>query len=135
MRSSTNKTEISLSNVAVTATTNTSVSTKGNASLKGIYTATDITNEQQNFVLKDNVIYKVGTGGASVSPYRAYIQITGAAPSRLMFFVDDEPTSIEGLAPTESIKNDILFNLQGQRVSKAGKGLFVRQDGKKVVIR
>ena len=135
MRSTAGATEINLSNVSVVATAATDV-VKGDASLKGTYTKTtvDAGTDVYNYVLSNNTIYKVGSNAATISPYRAYIQLTQPAPARLSFSIDGEDTqSIEGISVAES-ENGMVYNLQGQRVMNAQKGLFI-QNGKKIVIK
>jgi len=137
MRSETTKSEITLSNVAVEAVEAAPVATKSEAKLKGAYTTTNITNAEKNYVLSNNTIYSVGTAGATISPYRAYIQIAqDAAPARaLSFFIDgDETTGIDGVEVQTNTVNGTIYNLNGQRVEKVQKGLYI-VNGKKVVIR
>ncbi len=133
MRSTSAKSEISLSNVEVVAAAATDA-TATEASLKGVYAATAITNAEKNYVLSQNKIYSVGEDGATINPYRAYIQIAQDAPARaLTFFVDGEATAIEGVS-AESQLNGKVYNLSGQQVEKAQKGIYV-VNGKKVVIK
>jgi len=133
MRSTSAKSEISLSNVEVVAAAATDA-TANEASLKGVYAATAITNAEKNYVLSQNKIYSVGENGATINPYRAYIQIAQDAPARaLTFFVDGEATAIEGIS-AESQLNGKVYNLSGQQVEKAQKGIYV-VNGKKVVIK
>ena len=102
--------------------------------LIGVYAETPITDAEKNYVLSNNAIYKVGTAGATIPAYRAYIQVSSTSPSReLTFTVDGEvTTAIEGIS-TENNHGDI-YNLNGQRVDKAQKGLYI-VNGKKVVIK
>ena len=55
--------------------------------------------------------------------------------SKLMFFADEFFTvGIETIDNEQKdIKNGAVYNLQGQRVKKATKGVFI-QNGKKVVV-
>lgn len=133
MRSNSNKSEIELSNVAVAAAS--VIDAKADeASLKGTYEAIDITNAEKNYVLSNNTIYPVGTAGATINPYRAYIQLAQPTESRLSFFVDDEEvTGIEGIQ-MEKVAKGTVYNLNGQRVEKAKKGLYIK-NGKKVVVK
>lgn len=134
MRSNTDKTEITLEGVGVEAVAADPTYTIGNASLKGAYASTDITNAEKNYVLSNNTIYPVGTAGATIPAYRAYIQIAQEAdPARLTFTVDGETTAIEGITANESNEGTV-YNLQGQRVTKAQKGVFI-QNGKKVLVK
>ena len=136
MRSKTDKSEIILSNVEVAAASAVDA-TKSEASLKGVYTTTNITNAEKNYVLSNNTIYSVGTAGATINPYRAYIQIAqDAAPARaLSFFIDgEETTGIEGIDAQTNMLNGTVYNLNGQRVEKVQKGLYI-VNGKKVVVK
>lgn len=138
MRSSANISEINLSNVAVEAIAEAPAVTKdGVASLIGAYTSTDITNAEKNYVLSANTIYEVGTAGATINPYRAYIQMAeGAAEARsLTFVIDGEATAIKGIDTDKQMGNGNVYNLKGQKVSgQLKKGVYV-VDGKKVAIK
>lgn len=133
MRSTAGASEISLNNVAVAAAAATDA-TASEASLKGVYAATTVDNSAKNYVLSNNVIYPIGANSATVNPYRAYIQIAQDAEARnLTFTVDGEVTAIEGITAGES-SDGVVYNLQGQRVVKAQKGLYIK-DGRKVMIK
>lgn len=134
MRSTSDKAEITLSDVAVAAAA-ASDATVNEATLKGVYASTAIDNTAKNYVLSNNTIYPVGTAGATINPYRAYIQIAqDAAPVKaLTFFVDGEATAIEGVNADSNVEGEI-FNLAGQRVNKAQKGIYV-VNGKKVIVK
>lgn len=137
MMSTTDKSEITLSNVEVAATAANPVATKSEASLIGSYTSTEITNNENNYFLSSNVIYKVGTDGADISPYRAYIQLTGsgAEARSLTFVIDGEATAISGIAADKQLGNGNVYNLKGQKVSgQLKKGVYV-VNGKKVAIK
>ena len=135
MRSTAGASEISLNNVAVAAAAATDA-TASEASLKGVYAATTVDNTAKNYVLSNNVIYPIGANSATVNPYRAYIQIAqDADPARgLTFTVDGETTAIDGITAGENAEDGALYNLQGQRVVKAQKGLYIK-DGRKVMVK
>lgn len=131
MRSTSGTTEISLNDVEVAAADVTDA-TAEEASLKGVYSSTDITNAEKNYVLSNNKIYPVGTAGATINPYRAYIQIAeGSSVKALTFFVDDEATSIDAINGVEA-ENGAIYNIAGQRLNKAQKGINI-VNGKKVL--
>ena len=134
MRSTAGATEISLSNVEVAAAAAEPVVTKNEASLKGTYTSTAISNAEKNYVLSNNQIFSVGEAGATINPYRAYIQIDQSSEVKaLTFFVDDTETAIEGI--NADVNNDAeIFNLAGQRVNKAQRGIYII-NGKKVLVK
>ena len=134
MRSTAGITELSLNDVAV-ATVNATDATANEASLKGVYTSTNITNTAKNFVLSNNMIYAVGDAGATIKPYRAYIQIEqDATPARLTFTIDGNETTGIDFTPVLSKDKGTIFNLQGQEVKTVKKGLYI-QNGKKIVIK
>jgi hypothetical protein len=135
MRSTAAKSEISLSNVAVAAAAATDV-TKSEASLKGVYAATDITNAEKNYVLSNNVIYVVGENKATINPYRAYIQIAQPTSARLRFVIDgNDATGIESIAAeTGSVLDGQVYDLSGRLVKNPTKGLYI-VNGKKVLVK
>lgn len=123
------------SEVQVYAAAETPTVTKGSAKLIGAYAATPITNAEKNYVLSNNTIYPVGSAGATIPAYRAYIQIeTGSAARSLKFVIDgEETTGIDGIA-AESVNRGEVYNLNGQRVASPRKGLYI-QNGKKVLVK
>ena len=133
MRSTTGATEISLSNVEVAAAAAQNAEANG-VKLIGTYTQVNIDNSAKNYVLSNNTIYPVGTAGATINPYRSYIQVEPTEGARsLKFVVDGVTTAIEGVS-NDTMENGNVYNLQGQRVQNAQKGLFI-QNGKKVVLK
>lgn len=138
MRSGADISEINLSNVAVEAIAEAPAVTKnGVASLKGTYTSIGITDAEKNYVLSNNTIYEVGPAGATINPYRAYIQMAeGASEARsLTFVIDGEATAIKGIDTDKQMGNGNVYNLKGQKVSgQLKKGVYV-VDGKKVAIK
>jgi len=135
MRSESDKSSIELSNVAVVAAEANEV-VKGNARLIGVYAETTVSAAEgvTNYVLSSNVIYPVGAKAATVDPYRAYIQVSENAARSLKFVVDgSESTGIEGVAAADA-ENARVYNLNGQQVKSAQKGIFI-QNGKKVVMK
>jgi len=133
MMSNTDKSEITLSNVAVAAAS-VDNATANEASLIGAYAATDITKTEKNYVLSDNKIFSVGEAGATINPYRAYIQLTeGGLARALRFVVDGQITGVDNVAAAEAsaevkdgkyiengkvviVKNGKKFNANGQQV-------------------
>lgn len=142
MRSASNKSEITLNNIAVSATTETPTVTKNEASLIGAYNSINITKAQDNYVLFNNGIYDVGDAGATINPYRAYIQIAGGGGARsLVFFVDEETTAIEGLNSERTMPVGNIYNLNGQLVRKNAdnmnglrKGIYI-VGGKRITVK
>lgn len=131
MMSTTDKSEITLSGVAVAAA-NATPATASEASLIGTYTTTEITNAEKNYVLSTNQICSVGDAGATINPYRAYIQIDESTPVKVLsFIVDGTATGVEAPEVTEAEEEEILYNTAGVRVGKDYKGIVINQKGEK----
>ena len=142
MRSTTDKSEISLSDVEVSATAANPTVTSNNLSLIGTYSEIDITDAQNNYVLSANTIYPVGDKGAKIPAYRAYIQDANSyeAARSLQFVVDDEVTAIEGISDKNYV-NGTVYNLNGQVVRKNAstldglkKGVYI-VNGQRVIVK
>lgn len=125
---------ITLSDVKVVAAAATDA-TAGDAMLKGVYTTTEVDNTANNYVLKDNKVFKIGANAATVNPYRAYIQLaeTAGEARELTITVDGEATAIESIV-AEKTMNGEIYNLNGQRVKTAKKGIYV-VNGKAVIVK
>ena len=109
----------------ITAATGTAfdfVGTYDNASVKA-----------GDFFIKDGKFVKA-TSNNKVKPFRSYLQVKTAGVRNITFVVgDEEVTGIEGIMANEqTVKN--IYNLSGQKVNKAHKGLYI-QNGKKVVVK
>lgn len=105
----------------------------------GNLSSSAISVPENYYVVSGNQIHKVVAGGdgVTIGQYRAYITLKDieAASSRGAFFMgfDDETTGI-GNVQTERNSDETIYNLQGQRMSKAGKGLFI-VGGKKMLMK
>ena len=134
MMSNTDKSEITLSNVAVAAASAENA-TSGDASLKGAYSTTNITNAEKNYVLSNNKIFSVGGAGATINPYRAYIQLSegGGSARALSFVVDGKITGVDNVkAASETEVKDgkylengkIVIVKNGKKFNAAGAKLY-----------
>ena len=90
-----------------------------------------------NVVSGEAGFYKAN--GQNVASNRAYLRTTAApAASRMGMSFSEEPTSVRPIDNSLQTKAD-YYNLNGQRIQKPAKGIFViRQagkNGKKVVIK
>ena len=136
MKSSATMNNIELNNVAVAAAVADN-DAKNELSFIGVYKGTEVGRGEnvKNFVLKDNTIYRVGDKAATINPYRAYFQVAQPGEeARLKFFINGQQTTdIEGVKAEKSL-NGVIYNLNGQRVEKANKGLYI-SNGKKVVLK
>lgn len=107
--------------------------------LTGVYASTAVPtgsyvlqtlNEKQAFYIVDND-EKDEEHTVKAPANRAYLTVSG---SEVKAFFFDEATGIENLNVNDNLKNEAIYNVAGQRVSKAQKGLYIK-NGKKVVIK
>ncbi|MBR4242928.1 MAG: hypothetical protein IKR98_03375 [Bacteroidaceae bacterium] len=77
-------------------------------------------------------LYK-SAGETTIQGTRAYLKAKSAGVKAIKFFIDgqDYPTAIDGIEAVPA-QNGAIYNIAGQRVSKAQKGIFI-VNGKKVV--
>ena len=126
---------LSLTSKSGTATYSASPS---NGLLHGTYTSGTVS--AGNYVLQnlDDVVafYKVvDSDKPTINPFRAYL----AAPSdsrMLTFSFDDETNNISAMLNEKGkmTNENFIYNLNGQRVGKASKGLYIR-NGRKMIIK
>jgi hypothetical protein len=85
--------------------------------------------EKPGFYRANNSIVAVG---------KAYLDLTGVSGSREFFsFFDDETTGINAIDVENAnaeVKNNVYYNLNGQRVANPSKGLYI-VNGKKVIMK
>jgi hypothetical protein len=97
-----------------------------------------ITAPVGSYVVSGNQIHEVDGTGVNVGQYKAYITLTGipvagaGARADLFLGFDDEATGIETVK--DVVVDNAVFNLQGQRVMKAQKGLYI-VNGKKMLMK
>ena len=82
------------------------------------------------YLATDGKIKKLTSGG--LKGLRAYFIIPASGASARINFIDDETTGISRIENSELRIENSVYNLQGQRVNKAQKGLYIK-NGKKVV--
>jgi hypothetical protein len=86
-----------------------------------------------DYILKDGKFVKAAFSHLKAG--KAYLKLD-AALAREVIEIDGDATGIDALQNNkeESIKNDEVYNLNGQRVSKPANGLYV-VGGKKVMVK
>ena len=96
--------------------------------------------DKTNYYLsgKDGTFVSVN-GSANIGKNKAYLQLPtsvfgGTRSIGISYDDEDGTTSIKNLTPALSEGEGEWYTLQGQRVAKPGKGLYIR-NGKKVVIK
>lgn len=135
MRSETGLNEISLTDVEVEAIKETPSVVASELHFIGSYAKVDITNAEKNYVLSENTIYPVGENAATINPYRAYFQVDQEGEARaLTLFIDGEVTGISELVKMSNEQQGQVYDLQGRKVEKTAKGLYIK-NGKKVVVK
>lgn len=102
----------------------------------GAAVPTNTGDNQQNYILSTDVNDEnVGfylANGETVPTNKAYLKSTALAGSRLFMIFEGEATGIKTIDRVR--KSGVIYNLNGTRVAKPTKGLYI-QDGKKVIIK
>ncbi len=80
----------------------------------------------------NDALYK-SAGNTNMKGFRAYIQAKDGATGNVKMFVDGIETGIDEINGT-AVENGAIYNLAGQRVNKAQKGVFI-VNGKKVIVK
>ena len=97
----------------------------------GTYAAsTDIA--EGDYFIGSNLLWK-STGATTIKGTRAYIKAKTAGARISRYTIDGVTTGIEGIKAAD-MENGNVYNLNGQLVEKAQKGLFII-NGKKVVVK
>ena len=81
----------------------------------------------------NGVFSKTTSDKVTIDAFRAYIIASDGARSLNCIFSDDETTGIQTLSSIEK-RNDMIYNLAGQRVSANHKGIVIH-NGKKVIVK
>ena len=100
----------------------------------GTYAASTSVAEGDYFI-SANKLYK-STGATTVKGTRAYLKSKGEVTGEVKLFIEGEDgivTAIDSI-DGESVVNGAIFNLAGQRVQKAQKGVYII-GGKKVAVK
>ncbi len=122
-----------------TASTDYTITVKADAAavtgnlLKGSATAATTLTAGEAYLLKDG---KFGLCAAGDLPAgKAYLpKPAGSASNELIIVIDGEVTGIDKVVTRDALENAKIYNLQGQEVKKAGKGIYII-NGKKVVMK
>ena len=102
--------------------------------MKGTFSDIDAI-KNGDYVLSGLNIYKVNST-VTLAPFRAYFTIPGETLARISLKFDEETTGVQNLKNSrmEETQDVNYYNLNGQRVEKPAKGLYI-VNGKKVILK
>ena len=115
---------------------NTAGNIKGEGDYKfaaQIYNKSLATDGTIAYLATDGKIKKL-TSASGLKGLRAYFIIPDGSTEARIAFIDDETTGISRIENSELRIENSVYNLQGQRVNKAQKGLYIK-NGKKVIVK
>ena len=95
----------------------------------------EVTTDGSQFILAkiaDKIGFAMATPGTVIPAGKGYLVIPAAGVKEFYPFSEDGETGIESLTPALSEGEGAIYNLSGQRVSKAQKGIYII-NGKKVL--
>ena len=103
---------------------------RGDWTLTGTYAAAKI--PAASYFFNTNKINKASDGTTDIKPFNVYL--TNDAANEVTFTINGVPTGIAGIISSNLQDTDVIYTLQGVRVDKATKGVYII-NGKKVVIK
>lgn len=115
---------------SVSVNTSEPTVTQGVVTFQGTYNPMDAGSLTGSYVLTTSATIAKAGSGASLKAFRAYFTTTGEARMSIRF--NDGTTTGIGITTDGEIEVGEMYNLQGQKVQGAQKGLYII-NGKKVV--
>ena len=97
-----------------------------------IGTYAPITVAEGDYFIGNGALYK-SKGATSMKAFRAYIR-TKNSEAKVNLFIDGVSTSISEINGASKDENAAIYNIAGQRVNKAQKGIYI-VNGKKVLVK
>ncbi len=91
--------------------------------LVGCPVETVLTARADQYVLVGGVFQSLATSGATIPAGKAYLQASASGAARLTIAFDDELTGIANVA--QPMADERVYDLQGRKVSKSSKGLYI----------
>ena len=110
--------------------------TKGDITFKGTFQPIAAPGMEGKYGITDTGSVAKGGSGAIIKAYRAYLEVANGADARLTIVINDDgqTTAIGGLMNQLTGRSEQVYNLNGQRVEKATKGLYII-GGRKVIVK
>ena len=133
LKTSTAGTEYTFKNRTVAA--GEPVQSGTNFDFQGTYAASTTVAAGDYFLSADKLFQSKGE--TTVKGTRAYLKAkagTDAAEVKVEFFIDGVATAIESIDADTDVQNGTVYNLAGQRVQKAQRGLYI-VNGKKMLVK
>ncbi len=110
----------------------TASQTVGDWTFTGLYTAGKVA--ANDYFMKESSIVKAKDDTNTINAFNAYLNNANGAET-VTYTIDGTPTGIEKVTSSEAgVQSDAIYTMQGVRVSKATKGLYII-NGKKVMIK
>lgn len=102
--------------------------------MQGAYSTQLLASAQSNgnYTYYNNA-FVTTSGTITVSPFRAFVHIDGAAPAKLNITFDDTADGINSAVASDS-NDDTVYTVTGIRVASPAKGLYIR-NGKKFLVK
>ena len=128
----------SFENKTITEPTNLTVAdAESQYDFVGTYKAYDKSNSPivNGDYISGDIDFKKAAGGNVIKAYRAYMKKTGDSASEPTFFVNG--VQVDGIQAVEmgnALNDGVIYNLNGQKVDKAQRGVYII-NGKKVVVK
>ena len=111
--------------------------TENENALVGVYVDTQVAADINAYSLKSDEqgigFYQLGTEERNVSAHQAYLSLPESAKNIQAIMIECLSTGINGI--TANGTSEEYYDLQGRRVMKPTKGIYVTQSGKKVLIK
>ena len=127
--------DFTFNNVTVKAATDLTTG-EGGYNFVGTYQEVQVADGDYILYEKDGAAgFGRSSGGNKVKAYRAYIKrlAEGDDQARIAISFNGQTTAIDAI-DGQTIGNGAIYNLAGQKVEKAQKGIYI-QNGKKMVIK
>jgi hypothetical protein len=127
-----------ITGVSITATTPDNGVTQAGYAFKGVFVPTALTAGTDYIVAGGSNggsnIVKVKENSANLKAFRAYFHPESTAARATSFVIDDGTATGIITAEGEVLEDGPVYNLNGQRVGQAARGIYI-MNGKKVVMK
>ena len=119
-------------NITATTAGSDEKGTGSTVTFQATYAPIAAPNMQGKYGVTPSGKVQIGGSSASLKALRGYL--TTSAGAHLNIIIDDETTGIKTLLRADDFENGDIYNLKGQKVEKAHKGLYI-VNGRKVVVK